>query len=64
MPTKLENIIKGLELFNAVFPTGVGLVITLANGKTIDITSLLDDTEQFAQKKIDEANEFLDRTGE
>lgn len=63
MPTKLENIEKGMELFNAVFPSIAGLIITLKNGKEINVTQLLADTDQFAKKKIDEANEFLDRPG-
>ena len=61
MPTRLEKIAAGMELFNAVFPSIAGLIITLKNGKEIDIKKLLDDTEKFAQKKIDEANEFLNR---
>jgi len=71
MPTKLENAAKamgkisaGLELFNAVFPNIVGVVLTLKNGKKINLQELIDDTEKFAQEKIDEANEFLDRPGE
>jgi hypothetical protein len=61
MPTKLENIAAGMELFNVVFPNIAGLIVTLKNGKEIDIKQLLDDTEQFAEGKIQEANDFLNR---
>lgn len=63
MPTKLENIAKGIELFNAVFPNIVGVVLTLKNGNQINLQDLLDETNKFAQNKINEANEFLDRPG-
>ncbi len=62
MPTnKLEKLETGMELFNVVFPNIVGLVISLKNGKEIDIKQLLDDTKQFAEGKIQEANDFLAR---
>ncbi len=61
MPTKLENIAAGMELFNVVFPNIAGLIVTLKNGKEVDIKKLLDDTEQFAEGKIQEANDFLNR---
>lgn len=61
MPTKLEKIAAGMELFNVVFPNIAGLIVTLKNGKEIDIKQLLDDTDQFAEGKIQEANDFLNR---
>jgi hypothetical protein len=61
MPTKLENIAAGMELFNVVFPNIAGLIVTLKNGKEVNIKDLLDDTEQHAEGKIQEANDFLNR---
>ena len=61
MPTKLENVAKGFELFNLVFPNIANLVVTLKSGKEVDIKQLLDDTQQFAEGKIQEANDFLAR---
>ena len=61
MPTKLENIEAGMALFNVVFPNIAGLIVTLKNGKEVDVKQLLDDTKQFAEGKIEEANEFLAR---
>ncbi len=61
MPTKLEKLEAGMELFNVVFPNIAGLVISLKNGKEIDVKQLLDDTKQFAEGKIQEANDFLNR---
>ncbi len=61
MPTKLENLETGMELFNVVFPNIVGLILTLKNGKEVDVKQLIADTKQFAEGKIQEANEFLAR---
>jgi len=61
VPTKLENVAKGFELFNLVFPNIANLVVTLKSGKEVDIKQLLDDTQQFAEGKIQEANDFLAR---
>lgn len=61
MPTKIENVVRIVELVNSMFPTAAGIVVTLKGGKSIDLKGLLDDTDQFAKKKIEEANEFLDR---
>ena len=65
MPTpKIETVVKIVELVNIVFPSVAGIIVSLKGGKKIDLKELLDDTEQFAKKKIDEANEFLNRPGE
>lgn len=61
MPTKIETVVKIVELVNVLFPTAAGIVVTLKGGKSIDLKGLQADTEQFAQKKIDEANDFLNR---
>jgi hypothetical protein len=61
MPTKLENVAKGFELFNLVFPNLANLVVTLKSGKEVNIKDLMDDTEQHAEGKIQEANDFLNR---
>lgn len=62
MPTtKLEKLEAGMEFFNVVFPNITGLIISLKSGKEIDVKQLLDDTKQFAEGKIQEANEFLAR---
>ena len=61
MPTKLEKIAAGMELFNVVFPNIAGLIVTLKNGKEIDIQELMNDTKQHAEGKIQEANDFLNR---
>ncbi len=64
MPTpKIETVVKIFELVNIVFPSVSGIIVSLKGGKKIDLKELLDDTEQFAAKKIDGANEFLDRNG-
>lgn len=63
MPTKLENAVKVMELVNVMFPTVAGVIVMLKGGKSVDLKELLDDTEKFAEKKINEANDFLDRPG-
>lgn len=61
MPTKLEKLETGMELFNVVFPNIVGLIVTLKNGKEVNVKQLIADTKQFAEGKIQEANDFLNR---
>ena len=61
MPTKIESVVKVMELVNVIFPTVAGVIVTLKGGKSIDLKELLDDTEKFAEGKINEANEFLER---
>ncbi len=61
MPTKLENAVKIMELVNVLFPTAVGIIVNLKGGKSVDLKALMADTEKFAQGKIDEANDFLNR---
>ena len=64
MPINLENIAKGVEIISAVFPSVAGIIVTLKNGQKVDLTDLLNDTEDVANEKIDQANEFLKRPGE
>jgi len=61
MPTKLENAVKVMELVNIMFPTVAGVVIMLKGGKSVDLKELLADTEKFAEQKINEANDFINR---
>ncbi len=64
MPTpKIETVVKIVELVNIVFPSVAGIIVSLKGGKQIDLKELLDETDKFAAKKIDEANDFLDRPG-
>ncbi len=62
-PTKLENAVKVMEIINVMFPTVAGVMVMLKGGKSVDLKELLDDTNKFAEGKINEANEFLDRPG-
>ena len=61
MPTKIENVVKVMELVNVIFPTVAGVIVNLKSGKTVDLGALLAETEKFAEGKINEANEFLER---
>lgn len=59
--TKLERILQGVSMFNGAVPDIVGIVLTLKNGKTINVFDLIEETERITQETIDKADAALDR---
>lgn len=59
MPTTFENIMEAMGLINASIPAVAKIIVTLKNGKEIDLTELVALTQGILDDKLAEAAEHL-----
>jgi len=57
--SKTENILNGFALFNAAIPGIAKIIVTLKDGREIDIGELVNLTNEIVEKKLKEAQEHL-----
>jgi hypothetical protein len=61
VPSKIENISNALSLINLAIPAVASVIVTLRNGKKIDLKALLDDTDKRVNDVISKGEDFLKR---
>ncbi len=61
--SKFENIVNAFGLINAAIPGVAKVIVTLKNGKEIDLSALIKSTEDIIAEKLKEAAEHLAKPG-
>lgn len=57
--SKIENILNGFALFNAAIPGIAKIIVTLKDGREIDIGELVNLTNDIVEQKLKEAQDHL-----
>ena len=61
MPSSVENIANAIGLINLAIPGITSIIVSLKNGKQIDLQAVLADTDKRVQEIIDQGEDFLNR---
>lgn len=61
--SKFENIVNAFGLINAAIPSVAKVIVTLKNGKEINLNDLIKSTENIIAEKLKEAQEHLAKPG-